>query len=235
MATATSSSTLTNTVKSGFSPLVTSVIYPFGQLFLPNYFWQIKVLGQKHLPRTGATILAPTHRSRWDSMLIPYIAGPYALGRNVRFMTSANEMRGLQGWFVRRLGGFPVDTNNPSLSSFRYAIELINQGELITIYPEGGIRNDGTLHPLKKGLSRIALQAQSVNPCQDIQIVPISIRYSQKLPKWRDSVSIVINPPLSVAQYAQKSVKAGSEALHQALTDAMQETIDLNNLQTWDS
>jgi 1-acyl-sn-glycerol-3-phosphate acyltransferase len=234
MATAPSSSALTNTVKSEFSPLVTSVIYPFGQLFLPNYFWQIKILGQEHLPRTGATILAPTHRSRWDSMLIPYIAGPYALGRNVRFMTSANEMKGLQGWFVRRLGGFPVDTDNPSLSSFRYAIELINQGELMTIYPEGGIRNDGTLHPLKKGLSRIALQAQSGNPEQAIKIVPISIRYSQKFPKWRDRVSIVINPPLLVAGYAQKSVKAGAEALHLALTEAMQQAIDLNNVQTWD-
>jgi 1-acyl-sn-glycerol-3-phosphate acyltransferase len=234
MATAPSSSALTNTVKSGFSPLVTSVIYPFGQLFLPNYFWQIKVLGREHLPRTGATILAPTHRSRWDSMLIPYIAGPYALGRNVRFMTSANEMRGLQGWFVRRLGGFPVDTDNPSLSSFRYAIELLNQGELMTVYPEGGLRYDGALHPLKKGISRIALQAQSSNPQQDIKIVPISIRYSQKFPQWRDSVSIVVSPPLSVAQYAQKSTRAGSEALHQALTLAMQEAIDLNNLQTWD-
>jgi 1-acyl-sn-glycerol-3-phosphate acyltransferase len=233
MATAPPSSALTNTITSSFSPLVTSVIYPFGQLFLPNYFWQIKILGQENLPRTGATILAPTHRSRWDSMLIPYIAGPYALGRNVRFMTSANEMKGLQGWFVRRLGGFPVDTTNPSLSSFRYAIDLISQGELMTIYPEGGIRNDGFLHPLKKGLARIALQAQASHPGQDIKIVPISIRYSQKFPKWRDSVSIVINPPLLVANYAQKSVKAGSEALHQALTEAMQSAIDLNNQQTW--
>ncbi len=227
-------SALTTTVKSGFSPLVTSVIYPFGQLFLPNYFWQIQVLGQENLPRTGATILAPTHRSRWDSMLIPYIAGPYALGRQVRFMTSANEMKGLQGWLVRRLGGFPVDTDNPSLSSFRYAIELLHQGELMTVYPEGGLRYQGTLQPLKKGIARIALQAQSSQPQQDIKIVPISIRYSQKFPQWRDSVSIVINPPLLVADYMQKSVKAGAEALHQALTGAMQEAIDLNNLQTWD-
>ncbi len=227
--------TLPTTVQSGFSPLLTSVIYPFGQMFLPNYFWQINIRGQEHLPRTGATILAPTHRSRWDSMLIPYIAGPYALGRQVRFMTSANEMLGIQGWLVRRLGGFPVDTENPSLSSFRYAIELLNRGELLTIYPEGGLRPGNTLRPLKKGISRIALQAQSGNSSPDtkpdIQIVPISIRYSQQFPQWRDSVSIVINPPLSVANYVQKSAKAGAEALHQALTLAMQEAINLNNLQ----
>lgn len=234
MATVKPNSAVTNTVESGFSPLVTSVIYPFGQMFLPNYFWQIKILGQENLPKTGATILAPTHRSRWDSMLIPYIAGPYALGRQVRFMTSANEMKGFQGCLIRRLGGFPVDTANPSLSSFRYAIELLHQGELMTVYPEGGLRYEKTLQPLKKGIARIALQAQSNNLGQDIKIVPISIRYSQKFPKWRDSVSIVINPPLSVADYAQKSVKAGSEALHQALTLAMQAAIDLNNRQTWD-
>jgi 1-acyl-sn-glycerol-3-phosphate acyltransferase len=89
------------------------------------------------------------------------------------------------------------------------------------------------LHPLKKGLSRIALQAHASNLAQSIKIVPISIRYSQKFPKWRDRVSIVVNPPLLVADYAQKSLKAGSEALHLALTDAMQQAIDLNNLQTW--
>lgn len=231
MTPATANSALTSTITSRFSPLLTTLIYPAGQLFLPNYFWQIKVLGQENIPNSGATILAPTHRSRWDSLLIPYVAGPYVTGRDVRFMTSANEMTGLQGWFVKRMGGFPVDPKNPSIGSFRHAIDLINQGELMTIYPEGNIFRDGSLHPLKKGLARIAMQAQASNPQQEIKIVPISIRYSQAFPTWRDGVSIVINPPLPVTHYAQQSIKTGADELHQALTQALQQAIDLNNSQ----
>jgi 1-acyl-sn-glycerol-3-phosphate acyltransferase len=111
--------------ETGFSPIVKSLAYPLGQFVLPRFFKQIQVLGQEHIPRSGATLLAPTHRSRWDPMLVPYIAGPYVTGRDMRFMTSHNEMKGIQGWFVRRLGGFPVDTENPSVATFRYSIDIL--------------------------------------------------------------------------------------------------------------
>jgi 1-acyl-sn-glycerol-3-phosphate acyltransferase len=140
-------------------------------------------------------------------------------------MTSADEMLGIQGWLVRRLGGFPVDTKNPSVASFRYAIDLLNKGELLTIYPEGNIFRDHALHPLKKGLARIALQAHHSQPEQEIQIIPISLHYSQPLPTFQDSVSIVIAPPLRVSQYAAKSVKVAAEGLHNDLTAAMERSI----------
>jgi 1-acyl-sn-glycerol-3-phosphate acyltransferase len=230
MTSATSNSTLVPTFKSGFSPILKSIAYPLGQFVLPIFFKNIQVTGQEHIPASGATILAPTHRSRWDSMLIPYVAGPYVTGRDVRFMTSADEMLGMQGWIVRRLGGFPVDTKNPSVASFRYAIDLLNKGELLTIYPEGNIFRDGGLHPLKKGLARIALQAQSSNPEQEITILPISLRYSKPMPTFRDSVSIRIEPPLQVSKYAAKSGKAAAEKLHQYLTVAMERSIAANQI-----
>jgi 1-acyl-sn-glycerol-3-phosphate acyltransferase len=228
MTSATSNSTLVPAFRSGFSPLLKAIAYPLGQFVLPIFFKNIRVSGQEHIPQSGATILAPTHRSRWDSMLIPYVAGPYVTGRDVRFMTSADEMLGVQGWLVRRLGGFPVDTKNPSVASFRFAIDLLNQGELLAIYPEGNIFRDGDLHPLKKGLARIALQAHSARPEQEITILPISLRYSQPVPTFKDSVSIIIEPPLRVSQYAAKSVKAAAEGLHNDLTAAMARSIEAN-------
>jgi 1-acyl-sn-glycerol-3-phosphate acyltransferase len=230
MTLATSNSTHPPTFKSGFSPILKSIAYPLGQFVLPIFFKNILVTGQEHVPTSGATILAPTHRSRWDSMLIPYIAGPYVTGRDVRFMTSADEMLGIQGWLVRRLGGFPVDTKNPSIASLKYAIELLHKGELLAIYPEGNIFRDKELQPLKKGLARIALQAHSSNPEQEINILPISLRYSKPVPTFKDSVSIMIEPPLKVSQYAAKSVKVAAEGLHQDLTAAMAKSIAANQI-----
>jgi 1-acyl-sn-glycerol-3-phosphate acyltransferase len=210
-------------VRSRVSPWLSKIIYPLGEyIVLPGFFREIEVIGKEHIPYTGAVILAPTHRSRWDSFLIPYTVGPYITGRSARFMTSANEMNGIQGWFVRRLGGFAIDTNKPGIGTIRHSVELLHQGEMLTIYPEGNLFYDGTLHPLKKGLTRIAMQAVSLKPDLDLKIIPISLNYEHSVPKFRDRVSIELGQPLQVQDYQQFSSKTGAEKLHQDLTRSLE-------------
>lgn len=210
-------------IESGFSSWLTKIIYPIGNyLLLPGYFSEIEVIGKEYIPHTGAVILAPTHRSRWDPLLIPYAVGPYVTGRSSRYMVSADEMIGVQGWFVRRLGGFAIDTNKPGIASIRHSVELLHNGEMLTIFPEGNIFRDGTLHPLKKGLSRIAMQAETLKPGLDLKIIPISLNYEHPEPKFRDRVSIEICQPLEVKAYQQFSTKTGAEKLHQDLTRSLE-------------
>ncbi len=197
---------------------------------LPGFFREIEVIGQEHIPQTGAVILAPTHRARWDSFLIPYAAGPYVTGRNVRFMVSIDEMTGIQGWFVRRLGGFPIDTTKPGIGSIRHSVELLHQGEMLTIYPEGNIFRDGTLHPLKKGLARIAIQSVSLKPDLDLKVIPICLNYEQPVPKFRSRASVRIGKPLQVQNYQHLSSKVGAEQLHQDLTRSLEELTQHNSL-----
>ncbi len=221
----TESAALTIPFKSGFSPIIKFLIYPLGQFVLPRYFKRIDIVGQEHIPRSGATILAPTHRSRWDPMLVPYIAGPYVTGRDIRFMTSQNEMKGIQGWLVRRLGGFPVDTDNPSVATFKFSIDLLVRGEMLAIFPEGNIFRDSALHPLKKGLTRIAVQAYSAAPDQDIKVIPIHFQYSDLLPQMGSSVKILIGQPLLTSSYAGSSNKKAAEAMHQDLAASLHKLI----------
>jgi 1-acyl-sn-glycerol-3-phosphate acyltransferase len=209
-------------VQSRIAPWLTKIIYPIGRLVLPSYFREIEIIGREYLPHTGAVILAPTHRSRWDSLLIPYAVGPYVTGRSSHFMVSADEMKGLQGWFVRRLGGFAIDTNKPGIGSIRHSVDLLHQGEMLTIYPEGNIFQDGTLHPLKKGLTRIAMQAVSLKLDLDLKIIPISLHYEHPQPKFRDRVSVQLCQPLQVQDYQQFSSKTGAEKLHQDLTRSLE-------------
>ena len=126
-----------HSIQSQVSPWLKTIIHPLGQyLVVPTFFGKIQVFGRENVPRTGAVILAPTHRTRWDPILVPYAGGPYVTGRSSRFMVSADEMKGVQGWFVRRLGGFPVDTNKPGIASIRHSVELLHAGEMLTIFPE---------------------------------------------------------------------------------------------------
>ncbi|MBW4520158.1 MAG: 1-acyl-sn-glycerol-3-phosphate acyltransferase [Scytolyngbya sp. HA4215-MV1] len=197
-----------------FSPWMLSMAYPLGRrVVMPFYFKHITITGQENLPRSGPVILAPTHRSRWDALLIPYAAGREVTGRDLRFMVSANEVRGLQGWLISHMGGFPIDTRQPGIASLRYGVELLQNGEALVIFPEGGIYRDNQMHRLKPGLARLALQAEANHPDLGTQIVPIHLTYSDPFVPWRSRVKIDIGTPLEVAKYDSGTPKCSAQKL----------------------
>jgi 1-acyl-sn-glycerol-3-phosphate acyltransferase len=216
-------------VQSRVSPWLTKIIHPLGRyIVLPGFFREIEIIGTEYMPHQGAVILAPTHRTRWDALLTAYAIGPYVTGRSSRFMVSVNEMQGLQGWFVRRLGGFAIDTTKPSPAVIRHSIELLHQGEMLTIFPEGGERitfRDRALYPLKEGLARIATQAVSLKPDLDLKIIPINLDYEDLYPKFRDRVTVELGKPLQVNDYQQFSSKTGAKKLHQDLVQSLEELV----------
>jgi 1-acyl-sn-glycerol-3-phosphate acyltransferase len=204
------------------SPLLAKLAYPLAKyLILPIYFGKIKITGKKNVPRSGPVIIAPTHRSRWDAIMLPYATGRLVSGRDLRFMVSANEMKGFQGWFVKRFGGFPVDTDRPSISSFRNSVEILCNSEMLTIFPEGNIFRDTQIHPLKEGLARIALQVQVDRPELGIKIVPVSIHYSKIFPSWRTKIYINIGSPIKVADYEISKIKQSSKKITADLEAAL--------------
>jgi len=214
----------TGSVTSRFSPWLLPWVYPLGRhVVLPAYFGQIRVSGREHLPTEGPVILAPTHRSRWDALIVPYAAGRDITGRDLRFMVSADEVKGLQGWFIRRLGGFPINPKRPAIGSLRHGVELLENRETLVIFPEGGIFRDREMHPLKPGLARIALQAESSQPGLGVNVVPISIRYSDLLPKWGSDVDVQIGKPLQVKNYDLTHTKASAKQLTDDLEQALKQ------------
>ncbi|MDF5712919.1 MAG: 1-acyl-sn-glycerol-3-phosphate acyltransferase [Rhizonema sp. NSF051] len=209
----TSANTKVAVTTSRVCPLLSPVAYFIGHHFvLPSFFGQIRVTGQENLPKTSPVILAPTHRSRWDALMVPYAAGRCVTGRDLRFMVTIDECQGLQGWFIRRLGGFSVDPQRPSITCLRHSVELLQKGEMLVIFPEGGIRK-GKVHPLKPGIARLALSAESTHPGLGVKIVPISINYSQPDPDWGTDVSIHIGSAIEVASYDKNNLKQGAKSL----------------------
>jgi 1-acyl-sn-glycerol-3-phosphate acyltransferase len=208
------------------SPWLTPLAYFLCRRWvLPAYFGRIFVSGQDNLPTRGPVILAPTHRSRWDSLLLPWAVGRPVTGRDLHYMVTADEVTGIQGWFIRRLGGFAVNTRCPSISSLRHGIDLLQAGHMLVIFPEGDIFRDGSVHRLKPGLARLAVQAESLHPSLDTKIVPVSFDYSDPHVGWRTDVDVLIGPPLTVADYLQQAgpdhLKAAAKHLTADLTQAI--------------
>ncbi len=208
------------------SPWLVPLVYAVGQyLVLPLYFRRVEVLGQEWLPKSGPIILAPTHRSRWDALMLPFATGVKVTGRNLRFMVSMNEVKGLQGWFIRRLGGFPIDTLKPGIASLRHSIELLQQGEMIVIFPEGNIFRDRSVQPLKAGFARLALQADAAGDAKNklgVQVVPVSLTYSKRFVPWRSRVQIRIGKPLQVHDYCTGKPKQDAKVLTEDLRNSLQ-------------
>ncbi len=217
------STNLANT-NSRISPWLSSLTYLLaGNILLPFYFSQITIVGQENLPKSGPVILAPTHKARWDSLLLPYATGRNVTGRDLRFMVTSTECRGFQGWFVRRLGGFPVNSQRPSITTLRHTVELLKRGEMLVIYPEGGIFRDREVHPLKPGIGRLALSAESSHPGLGVKIVPLTFNYSHPYPNWGTDVSIRIGSPIKVSDYNRGCVKQDAKSLTDDLAHSLQQ------------
>lgn len=206
------------------SPWLTPFVYFLGRkLVFPFYFGQISITGQSNLPTSGPVILAPTHRSYWDSLLVASATGRGVTGRHPRFMVSVDHCKGIKGWFIERLGGFPVDTKRPAITTLRHGVEILQQGEMLVIFPEGDIYRDGNVQPLKPGIARLALSAELSQPGLGVKIVPIGISYNSSYPTWGSNASLNIGSALSVADYRTGSIKQDAKHLTQDLESALKQ------------
>jgi len=172
-------------------------------ILLSSYFRERIVLGIGNLPKKGAVLLAPTHRARWDGLMLTMAAGRRVTGRDCRFMVTRTEMEGLQGWFLQRLGCFPVDQLRPSLTSLRFAIDLMVDGQQLVVFPEGKINRSSKPIRLKQGLARLAQLAEIKGV--DVNVVPVGIAYSEIKPRPFSQAAICFSAPLKVSGIGRDS------------------------------
>jgi 1-acyl-sn-glycerol-3-phosphate acyltransferase len=209
-------------INSRFSPWLVPLAYFLCRLILPLFFKRIEIVGQENLPRESSAVLAPTHRSRWDGILIAFATGRLVTGRDMHFMVTQDEAQGFQGWVLKRLGGFPINPKNPSVASLRYGIKVLQDRQMMVVFPEGNIFRGQDINPLKPGLIRLALQAESNQPGLGIQVVPITLNYSHRVPRWGCEVTIRIGKPIEVARYNQANAKQNAKQLAADLTKALE-------------
>ena len=204
----------------GISPWLSPLAMVLTQdVALRLFFAGVRVLDRQHLPLQGPVLLAPTHRSRWDSLLLPHAAGRRVSGRDCRFMVTVDEMQGLQGWLLRRLGCFAIDQSQPSLTSLRFAVDLLKAGQQLVVFPEGRIKRDrDTAIHVHLGLARLARLAHSQGVM--VPVVPVGLAYRHRPARWGDRCAVCFGPALEVAAWGREGAQAFSQELAQAMERA---------------
>lgn len=96
--------------------------------------YRVTVRGRKNVPKRGAAVLAPNHFSQADHFFV----GVYLL-RKIRFMAKSQVFGPPVLTYILKVGGvFPVRRGHRDDKAFETAYELIDQGELLLVYAEGG-------------------------------------------------------------------------------------------------
>jgi 1-acyl-sn-glycerol-3-phosphate acyltransferase len=105
---------------------------------LAKLWFRYEVVGRENLPKTGAFIVSPVHRSNLDTPLLPVIRP-----EPIRFMgkDSLWEAGKPAAWFLTSLGGFPVDRGAADRGALRTAEEVLELGEALVMFPEGTRRS----------------------------------------------------------------------------------------------
>ena len=100
--------------------------------------------------------------------------------------------------------------------ALRYAIDLIEKGEQLVVFPEGKINRYGKKLVLKEGLYRLARLA--TKKTTSITIIPIGIAYSKIPPNFRGEFCLSFGKPIPINDYSNFTIKDFNILLHQKMT-----------------
>jgi 1-acyl-sn-glycerol-3-phosphate acyltransferase len=116
--------------------------------------FRVKAEGTHNVPRQGAAILASNHRSFIDSVFLPLV-----VRRRVTFVAKAEYFESWKtAWFFRAVGMIPLKRGDGSASerALAAAREVLQNGGVLGIYPEGTRSPDGRLYKGHTGAARLA-------------------------------------------------------------------------------
>lgn len=123
--------------------------------FMAKTFWGLKVNGIENLPQTGGAIIASNHRSYAD----PPILGA-VISKEIFFLAK-KELFAFKpfAWLMSKLNTVPINRGKIDRKGLKDAIEILNQGNFLVVFPEGTrSRKDDFLEP-KLGVGKLALEA----------------------------------------------------------------------------
>jgi 1-acyl-sn-glycerol-3-phosphate acyltransferase len=207
----------------GAARLTYRVIRSLLRLVMTLYF-RIEVTGRENLPKTGGFVLAPGgHRSIVDTPLVS-LAGY----RVLRYMGAETYFNiPVLGWFLRAMGGFPVERSATDRSALRRAEWVLNNGEPLAVFPEGTRQQGPLIQPLKEGAAFLACRAE-------VPIVPVGIGGSERaMPKGRHlalprKLTMVIGEPIvpPVKAEGQRVKRSQVRQITEQLSDDLQALFD---------
>jgi 1-acyl-sn-glycerol-3-phosphate acyltransferase len=131
-----------------------------------RYLYDVRAEGVENVPTSGGAILASNHLAVCDSFFLPLV-----LKRRMTFVAKAEYFEDPKtAWFFRAVGQIPIRREGGSASegALLAARDVLENGGLFGIYPEGTRSPDGRLYKGHTGIARLALQCR-------VPVIPVAM------------------------------------------------------------
>lgn len=171
-------------------PLLTTVFRPW-------------VKGLENVPKNGPAIVVCNHLSFVDSIFLPLM-----VDRQMAFLAKSDYFtgRGLKGFIVRLFftsaGQLPIDRSGGKASeaSLNAGLQVLSEGKVLGIYPEGTRSPDGRMYRGRTGVARMVLEAHvPVIPCAVVdteKVMPLGSKFPVV-----HKVGVIIGEPLDFSRF----------------------------------
>jgi len=131
------------------------------------------VIGLESFPATGGMVLAANHISFWDPPLIGC-----ACPRELHFLAKEELFaREPLGSMIRGVNAIPIRRGVADLAGLKRALDVLQKGGALLLFPEGSRMKDGRLHPPRPGVGLLSSGA-------DVPVVPCYISGSNRPRHW---------------------------------------------------
>mgnify|MGYP005768795453 CR=1 FL=1 len=158
---------------------------------LARLIFGVRYVGTEHIPRSGPLIVCCNHRSVIDPLLL---AVPFR--RQVRYMAKSElftDHGRLAAWFLRKVGAFPVQRDKGDASSVRTALDLLESGGVLGLFPEGRVLFENAPFRPKAGFALLAEKSRAT-------VLPVSLYCEGELLRFRSRVTLRFGAPLSAEE-----------------------------------
>lgn len=210
-------------MKTFFSDLYYYPLKLFVVISCHLYFRKLRVVGLKNIPAKGPLIYAINHQNSLIDALVSHSVS----WRNPYFLTRADVFNNkILDKFLRGVKMLPIyrirdgrDSIKKNDQIFEASKEILSDGGVVGIFPEGSHSLTHKLRPLKKGLARIAFMTDAAADFKlNVQIIPIGIHYESYFStKGRTLVSY--GKPINVSDYKQTYLQDQNKAFNELLSD----------------
>ncbi len=186
------------TLESDVTPLIATLTLG-GRIFARGMS-RIKVEGAiDEIPREGPLIIASNHASNFDAVVLGSWLIP-RLGRRIHWLGKKELFDWpIVGWMAANGGVHPVDRSTADVEAFRLAKRILDEGQVLFVFPEGTRSPDGALQEARDGVAVLALRTGA-------PILPVGIGGSngvwprgQRLPHPGGHVTVRVGRPFRVA------------------------------------
>lgn len=135
-------------------------------------FYRVEIVNPEKVPKEGAALLCSAHNTILDMFFLGY-----KLKRWVYWMAKEELFRNpLLGYVFKKLGAFPVKRGKGDVGSIKAAYKLLEDGEIVGIFPQGTRVHSGNVKTvkIKPGAAMLALNS-------NVKIIPAIVQGSYKL------------------------------------------------------